>query len=264
MSNNIEVPERPAPLIVRSTETVEDFNPKPGDSCFCASGKTFGRCCGATDFVRPPPYGVFLFENFISPELARELTEYAEQCEGERLMVIDDKQSTPDNIVKVEDERRITERVQLGDRRQEIQDMMGKAFIDLAERCYGVKLDWYEAPDLMRYREGGFYIRHADSQNKSEQDNTWHKVIDRDLSMLIYLNDGYEGGELSLYKFNYRIWPRAGAAVLFPSDHRYLHQAEMVKKGVRYALVSWASVQGVPKIASQPPKCAVPVEYKPG
>lgn len=263
MSLGIKTSRRPAPLILTSTEDMADFHPSPGDECFCGSGKTFGACCGATDFVRPPPYGVFMFENFIDPQVAREITEYAEQCEGQPLMVIDDKQSTPDNVVKVLDERRVTERVQLGDRRQEIQDMMGKAFIELAERCYGVQLDWYEAPDLMRYRQGGFYIRHADSQNKNLETNTWHKVIDRDLSMLIYLNDGYEGGELSLYTFNYQIRPRAGAAVLFPSDHRYLHQAEMVKSGVRYALVSWASVKGVPKIAAQPPKCAVPVEYKP-
>ena len=75
--------------------------------------------------------------------------------------------------------------------------------------------------------------------------------------MLIYLNDGYEGGELSFYKFNYQVWPRAGAVVMFPSDHRYLHQAEKVTKGMRYAIVSWASVQGIPKIADKPPKPAI-------
>ncbi|MDT8384051.1 MAG: 2OG-Fe(II) oxygenase [Gammaproteobacteria bacterium] len=264
MSIGIETAGRPAPLILPTTEPVADFHPEPDDFCFCNSGKRFGGCCGSTDLVRPPPYGLFMFENFLDPKQARELTDYAEQCEGERLMVIDNIQSTPDNIVKVEDPRRITERVKLGARRKEIQAMMGRAFIDLAQRCVGAKLDWYELPDLMRYRQGGFYVRHADSQNKDEATNTWRKVIDRDLSMLIYLNDGYEGGELSFYKFNYQIRPRAGAAVLFPSDHRYLHQAETLKSGVRYALVSWASVQGVPKIASQPPQCAVPVEYKPG
>jgi predicted 2-oxoglutarate/Fe(II)-dependent dioxygenase YbiX len=85
----------------------------------------------------------------------------------------------------------------------------------------------------------------------------WSKVIDRDLSMLIYLNDDYEGGELSFYKLNYQIRPRAGAVVMFPSDHRYLHQAEKVTKGVRYAIVSWASVRGIPKIAEKPPEPAI-------
>ena len=262
MSTNIAA-NPAAPLIFTCTEDMDEFNPRPDESCFCGSGKTFGTCCAAMDIVREPPHGLFMFENFVDTQLARELTEYADQCEGEPLMMIDEKLSTPDNIVKIQDERRITERVQLRGRRKEFQDMMGQAFIELAERCVGVKLDWYEAPDLMRYREGGHYERHADSQNWLAETKTWRKVIDRDLSMLIYLNDGYEGGELTFNKFNYIIRPRAAAAVLFPSDHRYLHQAHTVTKGVRYAMVSWASVKGVPKISSQPPKNAVFVEYQP-
>lgn len=251
-----------APLIIPSTDDTEDFNPSPDESCFCGSGKTFGTCCGSMEAVREPPYGLFMFEDFIDPEKARELTEYAEQCEGEPLMMIDEKQSTPGNIVKVQDERRITERVKLGERSQEFQDIMGQAFIELAERCVGVKLDWYETPSLMRYRAGGHYARHADSQNWDTETNKWHKVIDRDLSMLIYLNEGYEGGELTFNNFNYIITPWAAAAVLFPSDHRYVHQAHTVTKGVRYAMVSWASVKGVPKIAPKPPENAVFVEYQ--
>ena len=71
--------------------------------------------------------------------------------------------------------------------------------------------------------------------------------------MLIYLNNDFEGGELSFYKLNYQIRPQAGAVVLFPSDHWYLHQAETVKKGVRYAIVSWSSVKGIPKVAKNHP-----------
>jgi hypothetical protein len=36
-----------------------------------------------------------------------------------------------------------------------------------------------------------------------------------------------------------------------------LHQAEPVKKGVRYAIVSWASVKGIAKVAQKPPECAI-------
>ncbi len=262
MSDMIET-RQAAPLIFTTIEDMEGFNPEPEEACFCGSGKTFGKCCKASELVCPPPYGVFMFENFIDSQLAQELTEYAETCEGEPLMMIDEKLSTPDKVIKVQDQRRIAERVKLGGRRREFQDMMGQAFIDLAGRCVGVKLDWYEAPSLMRYHEGGHYTIHADSMNWDPKTNKWHKVIDRDLSMLIYLNDGYEGGELTFNKFDYMIRPRAAAAVLFPSDHRYLHQAHVVTKGVRYAMVSWASVKGVPKISSQPPKNAVFVEYKP-
>lgn len=247
-------------LLLESCEPVEDFNPKPGDLCFCGSDKPFNHCCGSTEAVRPPPFGLFMFENFVDPGYAKELVTFADQREGEPLLVIDNEASTADNIVKVPDKRRITERVDLGERRQEINDLVKNIFVELADKCVGRSLEWFEAPDLMRYREGGFYIRHADSQNMDANTRTWSKVIDRDLSLLIYLNDDFEGGELSLYKFNYQVWPKAGGVVMFPSDHRYLHQAEKVTKGVRYAIVSWASVRGIPKIAASPPDSAIMVE----
>jgi len=262
MSTNIE-PSQAAPLIFTSTEDRDAFNPAPDEACFCGSGKNFRQCCGSGEWERSPPHGLFLFENIIDDQCAREMTEYADQCEGEPLMMIDDTLSTPGNIVKIQDDRRITERVKLGRRYKEFQDMMGGIFIELAERCVGVQLDWYEAPNLMRYRPGGHYTLHADSMHRDEETDTWHKVIDRDLSMLLYLNEGYEGGELSFNTFDYFIRPRAASAALFPSDHRYLHQAHAVKKGVRYAMVSWASVKGVPKISPTPPINAVFVECQP-
>jgi predicted 2-oxoglutarate/Fe(II)-dependent dioxygenase YbiX len=247
-------------LLLAPGGPVEDFNPNTDDPCFCGSGKVFQHCCGSTEFVRPPPFGLFMFENYVDPQYCKELVDYADKRQGKPLMVIDNEASTPDNIVRVEDERRITERVDLGPRKQEINDLVKDIFMELANKCVSRSLDWFEAPDLMRYREGGFYIRHADSENMDLKTQMWSKVIDRDLSMLIYLNDDYEGGELSFYKFNYQIRPRAGAVVMFPSDHRFLHQAEKVIKGRRYAIVSWASVRGIPKIAEKPPKPAILIE----
>ena len=198
-----------------------------------------------------------MFENYLDSDVVNDLVEYADRCDGDPLMVIDDSQSTPNNIVRVRDDRRVTERVILGERRQELIDIVKTSFIDLTQKCTGEQLEWLETPDLMRYREGGYYVRHADSQNQDSATNMWHKVIDRDLSFLIYLNDGSEGGELSFYKLNYQIRPRAGAAVLFPSDQRFLHQAETVKKGVRYAVVSWGALKGMPKVADKPPGSAI-------
>lgn len=245
------------PLILDPTESVPDFRPAPASPCFCNSGKIFKDCCGSMEADREPPYGVFIFENYIDEQTVKILRDYAEQCSGQRLQVINNKASTPDNIITMDDERRVTERVELGEHRAEVNAMMQSAFIDLAQQCAGVTLDWYEAPDLMRYHPGGFYVKHADSQNIDMHTRTWHKIIDRDLSMLIYLNDDFEGGKLRFDRFNYRVKPKAGMAVLFPSDCRYIHEAESVTSGVRYAIVSWASVQGVKKIGQRPPEPAI-------
>lgn len=241
-------------------ESHEDFNPSPDSSCFCDSGKTFGQCCGSTRAVRPPPFGLFIFENFLDRAVAADLVDFAKYREGEHLKVIDQKQSTADQIVKVNDGRRVAERVDLGSRNEQLHQIVKTAFINMAEHLFSARLQWYESPDLMRYHPGGFYARHADSENIDSQTRLWKKVIDRDLSLLIYLNDDFEGGLTRFYRFNYYIRPKAGGAVLFPADNRYLHAAEIVTKGDRYAIVSWAAIRGVPKMTKHPPQSAVLLE----
>jgi len=246
-----------SPLIQESTTPEEDFNPGFNDACYCGSEKLFGQCCGSTEIIRPPPFGLFMFENYLDSNVVADLMSYARQCDGEPLLVIDNKASTPDNIVRVKDKRRVTERVNLGERRKEMIEIVRSTFLDLSEKCVGRALEWFEAPDLMRYHKDGYYERHADSQNYDLDTRLWSKIIDRDLSLLIYLNDDFEGGELSFYKLRYQIRPRAGAAVMFPADQRFLHQAEIVTKGERYAIVSWAALRGIPKVSATPPEAAI-------
>lgn len=244
-------------LLLEHTEPVSDFTFESDQACLCASGRAFGQCCGSQAASRPAPHGVFVVENYLDANTAREWIDYAEQCSSERLKVIDQKASTADRIVKTEDSSRVAERVELGPCRDELSELVANAFTDLAGRFAGRELEWYESPELMRYQPGGFYVRHADSQNFNPNTNRWTKVIDRDLSLLIYLNDDFEGGSLLFNRFNYRLRPKAGMAVLFPSDSRYLHTAETVTAGVRYAVVSWAAVRGIPRIAAKPPEPAV-------
>lgn len=247
------------PELLQITGQVPDFNPQANEPCFCQSGKLFSDCCGSKLPDRPPPHGVFVFHNYVDRSLVNDLTEFANARKGERLMVIDQQASTPDNIVKVEDERRIAERVDLGEKRVQLNELVRSVYSKLASECYDKQLEWYELPELMRYQPGGFYIRHADSHNPNPATNTWKKVIDRDLSLLIYLNEDYEGGGLTFTKFNFHLQPKAGTVVIFPSDHRYIHTAEVVTKGIRYAVVSWAAVEGFPRISKKPPECAIKI-----
>ena len=245
-----------ATLLLESVEPVADFNPGPDELCYCGTNKRFWHCCGSAEIQRPPPFGLFMFENYLDLGTVKELREFADQSVGERLKVIQqDKSST--NSFTVEDDRRIAERIDITAKREQINALVQTIFVDLAKSCFQRSLHWLEIPELMRYREGGFYIRHADSQNLDPEKKCWTKVADRDLSILIYLNDDFEGGELSFYNLNYQVRPRAGAVVIFPSDHRFLHQAEIVKKGLRYAIVSWAAVKGIPKLLDTPPNYSI-------
>lgn len=58
------------------------------------------------------------------------------------------------------------------------------------------------------------------------------------LSLVGYLNDDYEGGELYFDKLNLKIKPKAGDLYLFPSSYVYSHAAMPVTSGTKYSLVT--------------------------
>jgi predicted 2-oxoglutarate/Fe(II)-dependent dioxygenase YbiX len=71
-----------------------------------------------------------------------------------------------------------------------------------------------------------------------------HSLFDGDkkgipiLSILIALNDNYDGGEFVLFD-DYEIKLKTGDVLIFPSVFLYPHKVEPVKTGTRYTAISW-------------------------
>jgi len=87
---------------------------------------------------------------------------------------------------------------------------------------------------VLKYKEGDFYKPHTDH----------HANIPRTCSIVIFLNNDYEGGELEFLspdgdKIIKTIKPEVGKAVVWPSNFLYPHTAKSIKKGTRFAIVSW-------------------------
>lgn len=53
-------------------------------------------------------------------------------------------------------------------------------------------------------------------------------------SIVAYLNDDYEGGELAFANHNVVLRPEAGSIVIFPSSEPYLHESKELTAGVKY------------------------------
>ena len=87
--------------------------------------------------------------------------------------------------------------------------------------------------DLLKYEAGGKYNMHVDN----------YTTTLRTLSIIINLNDNYEGGDLVFgdqkCKTIHRLKLGAGDIVFFPSNFLYPHCIEPIKKGKRYSVVSW-------------------------
>jgi len=61
----------------------------------------------------------------------------------------------------------------------------------------------------------------------------------RALSMVMFLNDDFKGGQLEFPYFDVTIQPKAGQMILFPSNFPYAHIAHPVEEGTKYTLVTW-------------------------
>ena len=86
---------------------------------------------------------------------------------------------------------------------------------------------------LLKYEKGGFYKPHVDSC----------RAIHRELSIIIFLNNDFQGGYLKFYKPNgevyYEVQPSPGSIVMWPSNFLYPHAADTVLEGTRFCIVSW-------------------------
>jgi PKHD-type hydroxylase len=104
-------------------------------------------------------------------------------------------------------------------------------------------LKFVEDFQFTEYNENqqGFYSKHDDCGNNAKLKNF---VDIRKLSFSIQLSnpDDYTGGELIFYKDNEEFSaPKTKGTIIFFQSN-ILHEVKPVKKGTRYALVSW--VQG--------------------
>jgi len=83
--------------------------------------------------------------------------------------------------------------------------------------------------ELLRYKEGQFYVQHTDS----------FKARPRAVSCSFALNDDFEGGEWGFFDREMVIKAPKGSAVLFPSNFMYPHEIMPVTKGTRYSVITW-------------------------
>lgn len=91
----------------------------------------------------------------------------------------------------------------------------------------------HENYSLLKYEgsKGDHYDAHYDG---GATNNRW-------ISVIIYLNEDYEGGELEFIHFGVKIKPKSGSIIIFPSNYAYSHIAHTVKSGTKYAIVTFIS-----------------------
>lgn len=111
---------------------------------------------------------------------------------------------------------------------QDCYDRQNFAVQDYCKRFNIHNLRYWEAFNFIKYEPGHHFMEHHDhgfSYNCT-------------VSLVAYLNDDYEGGELFFRLQGINYIPKAGDVVLFPSNFMYPHQAKVVHSGTKYSLVT--------------------------
>lgn len=90
--------------------------------------------------------------------------------------------------------------------------------------------------DFLKYEVNGKYEVHVDSS----------PVSPRTVSIIVNLNDDYEGGDFVFFnpfskeEIIHSVSLKKGSVLMFPSNFLYPHSVKPITKGTRYSIVSWA------------------------
>ena len=89
-----------------------------------------------------------------------------------------------------------------------------------------------ERIQVLRYQPGQHYSWHTDEATDKTV-NEYHRTI----SIVLYLSDGFAGGATEFPWGTYK--PKAGQALVFPSNWCFPHQSQKLISGEKIAAVTW-------------------------
>lgn len=192
---------------------------------------------------------ILIQPNFLSVDDCKFLVEYANKQTATDLAIFDpiETNKTSNVSFKVNKEVRDTQNVECDEHMStNLNSLVGQAVRDIINPYFDIALQSGEPVQFLKYGVGGHYKPHPDGEatryDKEQGKVVWAKNMDRDISILLYLNDEYEGGQLVFPNQHITINPKPGMLVAFPSSHHFIHGVTPVTAGTRYVLVTWASM----------------------
>jgi hypothetical protein len=118
-----------------------------------------------------------------------------------------------------------------------------------ATKMYGCKFDRDRTVDFTDRKPGVLLEEHIDFIKSQFVDPLEPPVVYQrkdnwsgHMSVLIYLNDSYEGGEIVFPKQDLKIKPKSGMLIAFPGNSMYPHLVEPCYGDLRYTISLWTRV----------------------
>lgn len=127
-------------------------------------------------------------------------------------------------------------------------DPTKKLYLDALQECVELYIQTYrysahEGPDwgisenvnIQYYPPGaGFHAWHCERRDMEPS-------IRRHLVFLTYLNDVYKGGETEFFYQKFRVQPRKGLTLIWPTDWTFMHRGIPSFEEEKYVVTGWFS-----------------------
>ncbi len=110
---------------------------------------------------------------------------------------------------------------------------------------YPYEFSGYYQPKIHRMSAGNSLREHWDNGYVIEgKDGPQIMELGRyGVSIVIYLNSDWQGGELVFPYYGMCVAPTTGTAICFPSSHEFSHLVRKVESGERYCMLSFVALQ---------------------
>ena len=158
---------------------------------------------------------ILIRPNVINEYGLQEIIQHVKSTPATDLSVFDPQKSneTGGKEWKVDKEVRDTQHVEMGAIQPKIIELFKNTVKEIINPFYGVQICDSEFPQILSYGIGGHYRPHLDGEalwQTPEGELIWKKSVDRDLSMVFFLNDDYEGGDFVFPDLKVRVRPEPG------------------------------------------------------
>jgi len=199
---------------------------------------------------------ILIRPNVINEQGVQEILNHVRSSDAADLSVFDPNKSNETGGIEwiIDKKMRDTQFVNYDPIKEKIIDLFRNTVKEVINPFYGIEISESEMPQMLSYGIGGHYKPHIDAESlwrTPDGEMIWKKSIDRDLSIVMFLNDDFEGGDFVFPELKVRVRPEPGMMVCFPSNHHYRHGVEPVTKGKRYSIVCWAQVKGFQSMEEQ-------------
>jgi SM-20-related protein len=180
-------------------------------------------------------FGLFVADDVIDAQTCDGLREEMAMSRAEAATVMEEGRDY------VDAEQRSTKYAKVSDETRAVAEESLRALKSRLENHFEMKLSDLQPPQFLVYEPGDFFGLHRDS---SHEEDAADYAKARKLSVVLFVNEGYGGGQLEFYGLvegqpgmGIPLDARPGLVVAFPSSTP--HGVSEVTHGERYTVVTW-------------------------